>query len=70
MKAGDVLITGHIATEAEAKYYNSFTDWIESYETAHPNIVPGSLVDREYQFRLDQRHRFYVSIMNNEAKTL
>ena len=62
MKPGTKLINGHIVTEHDAKLYNDMNEWINKYKEAHPDIVRGSLVEREMDFRLDQRNRLYKMI--------
>lgn len=67
MKAGDRLYTGKIVTKAEAAWYDDMSAWVDEYKTAHPVIVSGSLVERELEFRLNQRHRLFESIALQEV---
>ena len=64
MKTGDVLYTGHVATESEARQYNRHQDDCDKIKRIHPFGIKNSdtMVYREYNRALDRKHNLFQII--------
>lgn len=52
---------GNVWSKHQVVAYNRYTDAVN--ETAGVDIKPRSLTDKEREFRLNQRHQYFVAIV-------
>jgi len=64
MKVGDILYTGHVATQAEARQYNKHQDDCDKIKRMHPftAMKSGTLANRSYNKALDNKHKLFEMI--------
>ena len=64
MNPGDILYTGHVVSEAEAREYNRQQARCDQFLKRHPvtAMKSGTLANREYNYMLNQKHRLFEAM--------